>query len=187
MPFLAYWTSLAAAAQLVAVCLVLLGSLSYQLILGELPCPLCVLQRVAFLLASVGPMGILLRRESGMDRSLADARDFAITILASLLGLAVSTRQVLLHIVPPDAGYGPPVMGMHLYTWANVVFLCLIFGSAIGLLGARAETRPLPNPFAKFLTGLILTIAAVIAAATFAMEGFHGLLPDDPQRYELFR
>lgn len=186
MPILAYWSSLAAAAQLGAVALVLLGSLSYQFILGELPCPLCVLQRIAFLLACVGPIGIIQRQTEGMERSAADARGFALTIGAALLGLAVSTRQVLLHIVPPDAGYGPPVMGMHLYSWAVFVFICLIFGSAVGLFGLGNHARPLPPKVGRYLGGMVLAIALVIAVATFAMEGFNRLLPDDPQRYELF-
>lgn len=117
----------------------------------------------------------------------ADARDFALTIAASLLGVAISTRQVLLHIIPPDAGYGPPVMGLHLYTWAAFVFLCLIASSAIGMLALRAEIKPLPTIINRGLVGLILGIATVIAVATFSMEGFNFLLPDDPAHYELFR
>jgi hypothetical protein len=51
--FAGHWTNLVAVGQLVAVCGVLLGSLTYQFVLGELPCPLCVIQRMAFLLACV--------------------------------------------------------------------------------------------------------------------------------------
>ena len=186
MSLLTYWTTLIAGGQLLVVCLVLLGSLSYQFLLGELPCPLCVLQRVAFLLACVGPIGIL-RRSPAANRLMADARDFACTIFASLLGFAISVRQIFLHIVPPDAGYGPPVMGFHLYTWAAFVFLCLIGSSAAGLLRLQPDTQPLPKLATRGLTSLILVIAVIIATATFAMEGFNFLLPDDPGSYQLFR
>ena len=186
MPLLTHWTSLIAGGQLLVLCVVLLGSLSYQFLLGELPCPLCVLQRIAFLLACLGPIGIL-RRAPNLNRLAADARDFACTIFASLLGFAISTRQIFLHIIPPDAGYGPPVMGLHLYTWAAIVFLCLIASSAIGLLRLQADTQPLPRAINRSLIGVILVIAGVIAAATFAMEGFHFLLPDDPTSYQLFQ
>lgn len=181
------WPFLAAAAMILAVCGVLLGSLSYQFVLGELPCPLCVVQRLCFLLACVGPLGILLDDPSRAHAPERQARGFALCIFAALLGAAASTRQILLHIVPPDAGYGPPVLGMHLYTWALVVFLCLIFGSAVGMLGIRENLSPLPRPFRIGISALVATIAVVIALATFAMEGFAILLPDDPQRYELFQ
>lgn len=55
------------------------------------------------------------------------------------------------------------------------------------LLGSRDASSPLPRPFTNAITGLAVTIGVVIAVATFAMEGFHFLLPDDPAHYELFR
>jgi Disulfide bond formation protein DsbB len=108
---------LVAAGQLVAVCVVLLGSLTYQFVLGELTCPLCVIQRMAFLLACVGPIGILLRAAEGRSDGAPEARGFGMTILASLVGAAASIRQILLHIVPRDPGYGPPV------SWVTSLFL----------------------------------------------------------------
>lgn len=40
---------------------------------------------------------------------------------------AASTHQILLHIATPgDPGYGPAVMGLHLYTWAFVTFAIAI-------------------------------------------------------------
>ena len=41
--------------------LVLAAAFAVQLILGELPCPLCVMQRVALMLVALGPLHILLR------------------------------------------------------------------------------------------------------------------------------
>ena len=183
---LRYWPNLVALAQASVVCMVLCGSLGYQFTQGELPCPLCVVQRAAFLLALVGPMGILMRKTQRLTRILADARDFSLTILASLAGLIFSVRQILLHIVPPDPGYGPPVLGLHLYTWAAIVFLCLIFGSALGIMGLRSEVAPLPPTFVKLFCLAILILAVIFALVTFFMEGFNWLLPDDPVRYELF-
>lgn len=165
---------------------VLLGSLSYQFFLGELPCPLCVIQRLAFLLACSGLLSVLLDTGAVPDPSGRNVRGFALCIVASLVGSAASIRQVLLHIVPPDAGYGPPVLGMHHYSWALVVFVCLILGSAIGLLGVFPESRPLPRVFRHGLAGFIMGLAAVVAVVTFAMQGFAFLLPDDPLTYHLF-
>jgi disulfide bond formation protein DsbB len=180
------WPCLVAAGQILAVSGVLLGSLSYQFGLGELPCPLCVLQRLSFLLAAVGPLDVL-RNVAFFGGAARQARGFAFCIFASLFGSAVSIRQILLHIVLPDSGYGPPVLGLHLYTWALIVFCSLIFSSALGLLGISDQARPLPALVTKTISALIIIIGALIAAATLAMQGFHILLPPDPQSYELFR
>lgn len=181
------WPSLVAAGQILVVCGVLLGSLSYQFLIGELPCPLCVIQRLSFLLACVGPMGILLKAGTAAGNAGFRARGFAFCIIASVLGMIVSDRQILLHILPGNAGYGPPVMGLHLYTWASVVFVCLILSSAAGLLTASEESRPLPRTFTKGICGLILGLATTIALATFPMQGFHWLLPESPKAYLLFQ
>ena len=175
-----------AAGQILAVCGVLSGSLAYQFRLGELPCPLCVLQRFSFLLACVGSLGIL-RNVGPRGRVACQARGFALCIVASFIGLAVSVRQILLHIVPPDSGYGPPVLGLHLYTWALVVFCCLILSSAFGLIGLSDRARALPRVMTNGICGLIIVIGAVVAVATFAMQGFNIFLPADPQYYELLR
>lgn len=184
--FFSLWPSLVAGGQVLVVCGVLLGSLGYQFGVGELPCPLCVAQRLSFLLACVGPVGILRKAGQAGGGSGFQARGFALCILASALGMLVSSRQVLLHIVPPDAGYGPPVMGLHLYTWALIVFLCLILSSAVGLLGVSEEATPLPRMATNGICGLILLIATVIAVATFAMQGVHEFLPESPKQYLLF-
>jgi hypothetical protein len=115
------------------------------------------------------------------------ARGFAFCIFASLIGATASIRQILLHIVPPDSGYGPPVLGLHLYTWALAVFCGLILSSVLGLLGLSDKTRALPRVVTNGIGALIVVIGAVIAVATFAMQGFNIFLPADPQSYELFR
>jgi disulfide bond formation protein DsbB len=180
------WPCLVAAGQILAVCGVLSGSLAYQFRLGELPCPLCVLQRFSFLLACVGSLSVL-RSPAPQGGIAHQARGFAWCIFASFIGASVSIRQILLHIVPPDSGYGPPVLGLHLYSWALVVFCCLILSSALGLLGLGDKTGALPCLVSNGLSALIILIAAVIAVATFAMEGFNILLPANPEYYELLR
>ena len=180
------WPSLVAAGQILAVCGVLTGSLAYQFRLGELPCPLCVLRRFSFLLACVGSLGIL-RNIAPLGGIACQARGFALCIFASFVGVAVSVRQILLHIVPPDSGYGPPVLGLHLYTWALVVFCCLILSSAFGLIGLSDKARSLPRVITVGIGALVVVIGALIAMATFAMQGFNVFLPASPQNYELFR
>jgi disulfide bond formation protein DsbB len=184
--FYTLWPCLVAAGQILVVCGVLSGSLAYQFRLGELPCPLCVLQRFSFLLACVGSIGVL-RNADLPGRVARQARGFALCIIASLIGATVSIRQILLHIVPPDSGYGPPVLGLHLYTWALAVFCGLILSSVLGLLGLSEKARAFPRMVTNGIGALVIVIGAVIAVATFAMQGFNIFLPADPQSYELFR
>jgi len=182
---LRYVNCLAALGQTLVVCLVLLGSLCFQFFDGELPCPLCVLQRLAFLLACVGP--ILILRQTGEITYVQAARGHALTIFASLLGGMIAVRQILLHIVPPDPGYGPPFLGLHLYTWALIVFVCLIASSAVALVMAPTNGTALPSSVTKPVAVTALALAVIVALATLAMQGPHLLLPDDPEHYELFR
>jgi hypothetical protein len=107
------------------------------------------------------------------------------TILASLVGAAASVRQILLHIVPPDPGYGPPVIGLHLYSWALLVFACLIVSSALGLFGLHDHPAAPSKVSVNLLCGLAVLIGMTIAVATFLMQGFNVELPGDPTRYEL--
>jgi hypothetical protein len=92
------------------------------------------------------------------------------TILASLVGSAASIRQILLHIVPPDPGYGLPVLGLHLYSWALVVYACLMASSAIGLVGIQSQSAPLSKIPAYGLCGFVVMISMAVALATLFMQ-----------------
>ncbi|WP_271946626.1 disulfide bond formation protein B [Ruegeria faecimaris] len=97
-----------------AVSLVLVLAFGYQLALNELPCPLCLLQRVGFVAVGVG-LGLNLLYG-------ARPQHYALMLLAALFGISVSVRQILLHIVPGTGHYGSPVFGYHYYTWAAICF-----------------------------------------------------------------
>jgi len=109
----------------VGVLSILLGALFIQFFYGEQPCPLCLLQRAAFV--SVG-IGLLMNVRYGNKVS-----HWAIAIFSAAIGLAVSTRQVLEHITSPQ-GFGSPVLGLHMYTWCFIAFFITIVGSAVMLL-----------------------------------------------------
>jgi disulfide bond formation protein DsbB len=93
---------------LYAVALVLVIAFAAQLVLHELPCPLCLLQRIQFALLAVGP---ILNIRFGPRPS-----HYALSLLVAALGAAVAMRQILLHIVPGDPGYGSALLGYHYYT-----------------------------------------------------------------------
>jgi disulfide bond formation protein DsbB len=170
-----------------AYCVVLLSAFGVQFIMGEYPCPLCMLQRVAMVLATLGPAYIIGRARKG-DVSLRDyATGYGMSIVAAIAGGLMSTRQVLLHVVPPDPGYGEPVMGLHLYTWALITFVVVIVFCGVSLIFAD-ELVPRGVDFgllSKLTLGLFLLILAAELATTFVLEGFHWFLPANPTRYEL--
>ena len=89
-----------------------------QIAYDEPPCPLCLLQRVAFMLAGVG---LLLNLRLGPS-----PMHYAMVIAAALGGMLASGRQVLLHIAPGDPGYGTTLLGLHFYTWSFIAFVALI-------------------------------------------------------------
>lgn len=174
---LSRWINIAA---LFALLGVLAGSLFLQFGVGEPPCPLCLVQRSAMIGLAVGPIMNLLW-------GLRPAH-YALSILAALVGSAGSVRQILLHIgEPAGSGYGPAVLGFHLYTWALITFVVAIAGCGLILLWS--------TPFAAADAGLTarspmralayaaitwITIDAAIIGLSVLPECGLGMCPDDP-------
>jgi disulfide bond formation protein DsbB len=109
----------------VGVLVILGGALFVQFFLHEQPCPLCELQRAAFI--NIG-IGLLMNVRYGNKAS-----HWGIVILSACAGLAVSIRQIVLHITSPQ-GFGDAFLGMHMYTWCFIGFSLAVVGSAVMLL-----------------------------------------------------
>ena len=172
------------ALSLYAVALVLAAAYAAQFILHELPCPLCLLQRLLFAALAVGPM---LNIRFGPRPS-----HYAISLLAAVAGAVASTRQVLLHIMPGDAGYGTALLGYHYYTWALVGFLAAIVLLAAILLFDRQfeeDKAVLPatgGAFAQIAVWLVISLTAANVVTTLLECGF-GACADNPLVYELLK
>jgi len=111
---------------LAGICVSLLVAFFFQLALGEIPCPLCMLQRVGLMLVGLGfAMNI---------RFGPSATHYSIIILSAITGAGVSLRQVLLHIAPGDTGFGSAIFGYHMYTWGFIAFMSTIIFSAFMLM-----------------------------------------------------
>jgi disulfide bond formation protein DsbB len=181
----------AAAANVWVLTSVLGAAVALQLAFGELPCRLCLHQRIALMAVALGPLHMLMAARTGH----LGARDVAIAsglaIMASLFGVAASSRQVLLHILPGAPGYGMPVLGLHLYTWCLIAFICQIAASATLAIGSAWLDDSAPTPDAPRLAkwaGIGLgSIIVLNIALVFAEAGFHWDIPEDPVRYLLFR
>jgi disulfide bond formation protein DsbB len=167
---------------LLAVGALLVLAFADQLWFRDLPCPLCILQRAAFI---AGGFGLVLNLLFGPRPS-----HYGVIILGASLGAAMSIRQILLHIVPGTGSYGEAIFGLHLASWAFIAFALMIVGSAIMLLNDRQFGRP--EPWSSRLSVLPLT-ALVVFAAVVAGNIVSTLLlcgiwfcPDNPTQYLLF-
>jgi len=166
---------------------VLLGAYYVQFVEGEFPCPLCLLQRLAMLGVALGAM---LNLRYGIH-----TRHYGVSLVSAVFGACVSTRQILLHIVPGagPSGFGSSVMGLHLYTWALIVFATVIL--LIGIMmffetqfEDSSENRSAKSIgwFVKAVFFLVVLIAAANVVTTFLECGI-GQCPDNPISYkELF-
>jgi disulfide bond formation protein DsbB len=165
---------------LLGCCAILLVAFGYQFVLGELPCPLCLLQRAAF--AATG-IGFALSVRFGPRPS-----HHGVAILGALAGVVLASRQVALHIVPGTGGYGSTLLGLHFYTLALVAFAALIALVGVLLLiqdvvGIEPKVQRGADAFGKACLLLFLCVALANAVSTAAECG-GGLCQDDPTRYE---
>lgn len=163
----------------------------FQFAQGEFPCPLCITQRMAMMLVVIAPIHIVANALRGRSSSAVLSTGLGIAILGAVLGMAMSARQVLLHIAPDDPGYGTAVMGMHLYTWALVSFVVVLIFCGVMLLGGRrfvpvAPTTPALRALAWVVIWLFVATIAINAVVVFAEAGWNWYLPDNPTGYRLF-
>jgi disulfide bond formation protein DsbB len=111
---------LALLAILTGVGAILTTAMVLQYAAGEIPCPLCLLQRVAMFGIC---FGIIHHIRYGYDQ-----RNIGIGIVWALFLLMVSVRQVLLNIVarPGHAYPGGAVLGLHMPVWSVLIAFAVL-------------------------------------------------------------
>jgi disulfide bond formation protein DsbB len=172
------------ALSLYGLALVLVAAFAAQLVLHELPCPLCLLQRILFATLAIGP---ILNIRFGPRPS-----HYALSLLAAVAGAIASTRQVLLHIMPGDGGYGSALLGYHYYTWALIGFIAAIVLLAAILLFDRqfeddgAALPPTGALFGQIAVWLVIGLTLLNVISTLLECGF-GACADNPLVYELLK
>ena len=154
------------------------GVLTYafvdQIYFGELPCPLCLMQRMGFVIIG---FALVLNLRCG-----AHSAHYGWGIIGGLVGMMVSLRQVLLHVLPGDAGFGATFLELHFYTWAFVGYIGLLAGQAILLMLPNREVRS-----RSFIANAIIIIFILLVVANLIstlLECGVGPCADDPVRYE---
>jgi disulfide bond formation protein DsbB len=168
---------------LYGIAAILAAAFVAQVLLHELPCPLCLLQRVMFAMLAIGP---ILNIRHGPRPS-----HYAMSLLAAIAGAAVATRQILLHIMPGDPGYGTALWGFHYYTWAAIGFgVAIVLIAAVLLCDSQFKTADKPPPaagaFAQGAIWLVIALTAANVVSTLIECGF-GACADNPVAYELLK
>jgi disulfide bond formation protein DsbB len=169
---------------LYAIALVLAAAFAAQLFLGELPCPLCLIQRIQFAMLAVGPV---LNIRFGLRPS-----HYAVSLLSAVAGAGFAMRQILLHITPGDPGYGTALLGYHYYSWAFIGFAVAIVLSAVMLMfdgqftGADSGQPAAIGWFGRAAVWLVIVLVALNVIATLLECGFDAC-PDNPVAYHLLK
>jgi disulfide bond formation protein DsbB len=149
---------------------ILTAAMVLQYAFGEIPCPLCLLQRAAMFGVCFGITRHF--RDGASDRNTGIAQVFA------LLLLVISVRQTLLDIVPrPGHAYiGSAVLGLHMPVWSILIAFALLLAFALKmtLLGGDAPPRAAPRlvQAARLLGAYVLALCAVNLASVVVQCGF---------------
>ncbi|MFI6939135.1 disulfide bond formation protein B [Streptomyces sp. NPDC050418] len=171
---------------------VVCGGLGVQFLSWDYPCPLCMVQRMFMLLAALGAAWIVRRGMTGTLTGRDYMTGWGLALVAVMAGGFTSWRQTMLHILPGDEGYGSPVLGLHMYVWAWILFMASVVAIGIVLAFAHqtAATRlpatPLYRTAGLAVLGFMGLVIVVNLVAVFLLEGFHWFLPDDPESYRFF-
>src|SRR5262249_26157205 len=153
---------------LYAIALVLAVAFTAQLLLDELPCPLCLIQRIQFAMLAVGPILYV--------RFRPRPSHFAVSLFAAIAVAAFAARQILVHTMPGDPGYGSALLGYHYYAWAFIGFAIAIIALAVVLLldeQFRDNGKPQPgSAFARAAVWLVIALTALNVVSTLMECGF---------------
>jgi disulfide bond formation protein DsbB len=152
----------------------------YQFWQHELPCPLCLLQRAG--LMCIG-FGFLMNIKFG-ERNL----HYGLSIVSALISGAISTRQILLHIVPGSGSYGSVLLGIHFYTWGLLAAISTITYIALLLILNTAtlldERHRQSNKLGR-VTMIIFSLLVAANLVTVILECGLGQCADNPTQYQL--
>lgn len=165
---------------LVIVCVILIIAFAEQILTHSLPCPLCILQRICF--AGIG-ICLMMNLRLGFKPS-----HYGYMLFQALLGLAISSRQFLLHVGPNDPGYGNPFLGLYFYTWSALIFLLIIGCIAVALSLERGfdEQYKTSNKGLIALMAVFLILILANGISTFLECGPY-ICPNDPTTYYFFK
>jgi disulfide bond formation protein DsbB len=143
---------------LLVIAAILTAAMAYQYLNSEIPCPLCLLQRVAL-------FGVCFGIVQNFRNGYSD-RNAGWSLLFTVFLLIVSVRQTLLNIYPrPGHAYvGSAVLGIHMPVWCVLIATALLIAFAVKLtvLGGDAQYAGKPPSGA---IGRVAAIASIYVVA----------------------
>jgi disulfide bond formation protein DsbB len=148
-------------AMMLAMAAILTTAMILQFYDGEIPCPLCLLQRLAMFGVC---FGIIMHFRHGYS-----ARNDGVGMLFALFLLIVSVRQVLLDIYPrPGHSYiGSAVLGLHMPVWSVVIAVAILvaFATKLAVLGGEqlrdSQISPTLGRVARLLSLCVIAICLI--------------------------
>lgn len=154
---------------LIIISTVLLSAFGVEIFEQEVPCPLCMLQRLCMIGAAIG---CLLNVRFGIHMS-----HYGLTLLSCLCGGIVALRQISLHVCPGFPEFGIPILGLSLYTWSFIVFASTVLAVAGLLFLYNPPLKDFNESFAfttfgKLVFGLLFSVTATNVITTFLHCGF---------------
>ena len=148
-------------AMMAVIAAILTAAMVMQYGAGEIPCPLCLLERVAMLGVCFGIM-------QNVRRGFSD-RNLGISLLFAVFLLVVAARQTLLDIYPrPGHEYvGTAILGLHMPVWGVVIALALIaaFALKLAIIGTEDGAKPPSRSSALGRIGAALSLYVIAIAA----------------------
>lgn len=163
---------------MLAVVVILSIAMYMQYFLNEIPCPLCLLQRVAFL--GIGYGAMMHFRGSPYIRAIG----FALMFIFFLE--IISLRQSLLDIYPRPGHewVGSTVLGIHMPVWSFLISLIILLFISLDMIIIEQNTRIsiskyfLLNKLANILTLILIIICAINFVSVILQCGFYNCHTD---------
>lgn len=152
---------------------VLCMAMYHQYFMGEIPCPLCLMQRVAFLGFAYGAM----MQFMGSHR----LRYVGVSLFFVFVLMVISLRQSLLDICH-TAGHvwvGSAIMHIHMPIWSFIIAVGLLFFIAFDLMFITREYNnnimeyPLLRSIFNIMVILMIVISAINFLSTFVQCGLY--------------
>jgi disulfide bond formation protein DsbB len=155
---------------------ILTAAMTLQYAYGELPCPLCLLERLALFGVCYGIMQTF--------RYGYSPQNTGISLLFAIFLLVVSERQSLLDIYPrPGHAYiGSAIFGLHMPVWSIVIALLLLiaFAAKLAIVGGDRELErfnvkafPLLSRLADVLGVYVIALCLINFASVVLQCGFN--------------
>ena len=159
-PIVAALDRLILLAMLLILAAILTAAMVMQYAFGEIPCPLCLLQRFAMFGCC---FGLIQQLRSGVSE-----RGSGICMIFAVLLLAIAVRQSLLDLFPrPGHEYvGSAVFGIHMPVWSVFIAVALLlgFGVRFALFGSPRSAPPAEgSPISRMAQALAVYVVIVCA------------------------